>query len=564
MTGKGRHVSYNADGELCMTVVDPVTRKLLIPTQYIFDTRAQQRGTLPSLCQLFLSGRCRQGQGCYQVHADWEAVQRLRAQVDSLPCCCPGHGDKDHLGVMDNAPLRDALTAGNNNNNSATGHHHSHSTTPASDGAAAVEAAALTARDVVVYVPGCSLYEGSYVPLERVSYTIGLRRLLEEQHVLTAPPSAHVSLLNPDTGFPEDKVVADASAATVCRLHAMDRCRYAEECKFLHLCKELTAADPQLTASPAATTADCAANAPECSFDASVTSAGMSATTGLGASATSMDRRGKNAHSASTTGARQSVFTSISMQQQQHQQPQHSSLGISVGGNNSNSLTARPLLVPQREEVSIAGPNSAMSNNINAGIAAGATAQGTPMTFLSKSLPSYHAAMNVSTASAPNTAGQPCDNFMGGPGLPMAASVGSFNGNNSYSSPSGMANAYAPSSSNGRIRVALSLPAVNSFSYVNTAAGAGLETSNSSDKNSTPNEETLAAGLGGPQAHSLGQCGLTRSMPQGYGASSNPTRWHHNPYGSSLSKCEVPSAGSYGSYGNGHPSSSGLFTAMTR
>lgn len=561
MTGRGRHVSYNAEGELCMTVVDPVTRKLLIPTQYIFDTRAQQRGTLPSLCQLFLSGRCRQGQGCYQVHADWEAVQRLRAQVDSLPCCCPDHGDKDHLGVMDNAPLRDVLGSGVT---ATATHNHTARNSAAATATDATATATVTAtesnvcaRDVVVYVPGCSTYEGSYVPLERISYTVGLRRLLEDQHVLLASPSAHVSLLNPETGFPEDKVVADASGATVCRLHAMDRCRYAEECKFLHLCKELTSADPQLTATPAATTADCATNAPECSFDASVTSTGMSGTTAMGASASSIERRGKNAHSASASATRQSVFTSISMQQQQQQQ--HSSLNAvmsSGGGSSSGFAGLRPLLVPQREEANAAATAAMTAAQI-----------GTAVPFLSKSLPSYHVATNI--ASGPLlTATQPAEVYMG-PNVPMAASVGSFPGNHSCTSPTAMTNAYAPA--NGRIRVSLSLPAVSSFSNVNNAAGLG--TSNSSEKNSTPADDTLAAmggcsaGVlgGGVNAGSLGNSGLIRSMPLSYGASSNPARWHHNPYGSSLSKCEVPNAGSCSSFShvNGHPNSN-VFTAMTR
>ncbi|KPA85685.1 hypothetical protein ABB37_00070 [Leptomonas pyrrhocoris] len=536
MTGKGRHVSYNAEGELCMTVVDPVTRKLLIPKQYIFDTRAQQRGTLPSLCQLFLSGRCRQGQGCYQVHADWQAVQRLRAQVDSLPCCCPGHGDKDHLGVMENAPLRDVI-------GTAAGHHH-HNAHLNCYGTTAVNAADesdVCARDVVVFVPGCSTYEGSYVPLERLSYTIGLRRLLEEQQVLAAPLNAHVSLLNPETGFPEDKIVADASGSTVCRLHAMDRCRYAEECKFLHLCKELTTVDPQLTASPSPIAGECA---PNCSFDASITSAGMSATTVIGASATSIERRGKNAHSAAAAAQRQSVFTSISMQQHQQQ-----SSPVLAGGGNS--FAGRPLLVPQREEVSAGAGAAGMQSHA--------------IPFLPKSPSCYHAATNA-TATPPSAAVLPTDALMG-PNVAVIAGMGSFPGaNNSHNSPTMMANMYTPS--NGRVRVTFSLPTVNSFPHVPHAVH--FDSPNSSDKRSTPTDETLAvmgggcAGVGG--ANSPGNCGLPRSLPQGCSASPNPSCWHHNPYGPFLAKCDVPTASSYGSQMcmNSHHSSGGLLNAMTR
>ncbi|KPI87773.1 hypothetical protein ABL78_3131 [Leptomonas seymouri] len=519
--GKGRHVSYNADGELCMTVVDPVTRKLLIPKQYIFDTRARQRGTLPSLCQLYLSGRCRQGQGCYQVHADWMAVQRLRAQVDSLPCCCPGHGDKDHLGLMENAPLRDFL-------NNSSGHHHGTSAKIDPTATAATESN-VCASDVVVYVPGCSTYEGNYVPLHRVSYTTGLRRLLEEQHVLKAPPNAHVSLLNSETGFPEDKIVVDATGSTVCRLHAMDRCRYAEECKFLHLCKELTKADPQLTASPPATAGE---HTLDSSFNASVTSASMSVTTTIGASATSLNRRGKNRHS-STTAPRQSVFTSVSMQQQQQSSP-------SLAGDG-NGVGSRPLLVPQREDA----------------------LHGTPIPFLSKSMSSCRATPNV-TATPPCSVVQSTDAFSG-LNPPMANSVGSFPGGNNNNSPTAAPSGYA--SNNGRIRVSLSLPIAKSPPSTINTMGFGMP--NSFDKVLTSSDGTLSAVGNGCAdvgcANSLGNCDLTHSMLQGCSSSSS-VRWHHNPYGPFLSKCEGPNGGSCGSYTCMHhrPSPSSLFTAVMR
>ncbi|RNC57706.1 hypothetical protein TcCL_ESM04664, partial [Trypanosoma cruzi] len=95
MKGGSRHLSKRADGTLCMVVVDPATRKLLIPCNFIYATRAQHRATIPSLCQLFLHGRCRQGTQCHQVHASLDAVVALRSRVGKLPCCCVFHGDED-------------------------------------------------------------------------------------------------------------------------------------------------------------------------------------------------------------------------------------------------------------------------------------------------------------------------------------------------------------------------------------------------------------------------------------------------------------------------------------
>ncbi|CBZ27041.1 conserved hypothetical protein [Leishmania mexicana MHOM/GT/2001/U1103] len=559
---KGRHISYNADGELCMTVVDPVTRKLLIPTQYIFETRAQQRGTLPSLCQLFLSGRCRKGQGCYQLHADWEAVQRLRSQVDSLPCCCPTHGDKDHIGVLENALLRESISLGHPHS-----HHHGNNEQNSADAAAAAESS-VGANDVVLYVPGCSFFEGSYAPLDRVSYTVGLRRLLEEQRVVIAPSAARISLLNQATGFPEEKIVADASAATVCRLHAMGRCRYAEECKFLHLCKDLTTADPQLTASPATGSvngnADCAAPG---SFEASTTSAGL--TNGAEPSSTACDRRVKNSHyhggsgASGTPGApvRQSVFTSISLQQQQQQlslgnggamaadpagvatmvkvgsasslQPSHSmsyhqdpSMMVPTdGGAGSPHGSSRPylmgsagaaesgrLLVPQREDVS------------NGTEGAGAASA---VPYLSKSFSGYRIGA-VGAASQPQ---RPLQSETGVMPHMMNASMGSFPGSGQQNNSSPLASPYGFSAAkSNRVRVSLSLPASSPTSAL--TYGAALGTSNCSDKTNSPPAE---GSMGMSSSHNS----FSRSVTQ-IQASSNPTRWHHNPYLASWPKTEAP------------------------
>ncbi|KAG5479071.1 hypothetical protein LSCM1_02918 [Leishmania martiniquensis] len=84
----------SADESGCIAVVDPQRRKLHVPLSAIQATKALNgRLKTPSLCLLYQSGRCRQGDNCYQVHVDPDVVERLRADVKSLPCCCFQHGD---------------------------------------------------------------------------------------------------------------------------------------------------------------------------------------------------------------------------------------------------------------------------------------------------------------------------------------------------------------------------------------------------------------------------------------------------------------------------------------
>lgn len=169
----------------CMVVVDPMTRKLPLPWECILPTRAQQRASIPSLCQLFLQGRCRQGFNCHQVHADPLVVERLRMQVQSLPVCCTTHGDGDHT-----------------------------------DGP----------HDPRLILVSNLLWNDGLIPIHRLSNTVGLQRIVQmNQVVLVGDRPA---------------IAATGSFANICRLHVVDRCRFAEDCKFLHVCKHVAAQDP--------------------------------------------------------------------------------------------------------------------------------------------------------------------------------------------------------------------------------------------------------------------------------------------------------------------------------
>ncbi|KPA85686.1 hypothetical protein ABB37_00071 [Leptomonas pyrrhocoris] len=90
----GCALHHHVDQRGCINVVDPQRRKLHVPLSAIQTTKALNgRLKTPSLCLLFQSGRCRQGDNCYQVHVDPATVERLRVDMESMPCCCLLHGD---------------------------------------------------------------------------------------------------------------------------------------------------------------------------------------------------------------------------------------------------------------------------------------------------------------------------------------------------------------------------------------------------------------------------------------------------------------------------------------
>ncbi|CUE84008.1 Hypothetical protein, putative, partial [Bodo saltans] len=79
-----------------LIVVDPMRPKLRVPLTAITATRALTRsGANPSLCMLFLQGKCRQEGNCHQVHADPTIIQALREEAALQPTCCQEHGDSN-------------------------------------------------------------------------------------------------------------------------------------------------------------------------------------------------------------------------------------------------------------------------------------------------------------------------------------------------------------------------------------------------------------------------------------------------------------------------------------
>ena len=157
-----------------LTVIDPLSRKIDIPIHCIQHTKALTRDVVPSLCMLFLEGRCRQGVDCNQIHADQETVLEIREAASRLPTCCKMHGDI-------NAAMFDRFP------------HWSDKTL------------------IVDSVP---------IPMERVAFTNGLERCLDNEQT-----SGGTVAMSP---------------TFICRLQAGGHCRYSEECKFVHVCTEIT------------------------------------------------------------------------------------------------------------------------------------------------------------------------------------------------------------------------------------------------------------------------------------------------------------------------------------
>jgi len=161
-------------------VLDPLTRKLKVPTHLIVPTAATATlGTTPSLCLAFLESRCRHP-WCRQAHIPLAVVQRLRSEAQNAPTCC--HTHKSPLDIH-----------------------------------------FLTSRFSSIEI---AFHNGTKisVPTERLAVTVGLQR--------------HLAQVVPKT---KTGPSFEVSSRMVCRLHLGHRCRYLEDCNNLHVCREYDA-----------------------------------------------------------------------------------------------------------------------------------------------------------------------------------------------------------------------------------------------------------------------------------------------------------------------------------
>lgn len=158
-------------------VLDPLTRKLRVPTHLIVPTAATATlGTTPSLCLAFLEHRCRHP-WCRQAHIPLAVVQRLRLDAQCAPTCCTMHHAPNDITFLTN-------------------------------------------RFTVIEV---AFPSGAKVTVDakRLAVTVGLQRHLAQ----VVPPTKKGPVL-------------EVSSRMVCRLHLNHRCRYLEDCNNLHVCRE--------------------------------------------------------------------------------------------------------------------------------------------------------------------------------------------------------------------------------------------------------------------------------------------------------------------------------------
>ncbi|CAJ1990461.1 hypothetical protein conserved [Leishmania donovani] len=167
-------------------VIDPLSKRLFIPLESMLDTRAMHRKGVPSLCRVFLEGRCRQGTNCFQAHANIDLVLELRAKALAEPTCCALHG-----APSDNSGIDPALR--------------------------------LIVRNDDGETVGCA-------QLPQTLVTNGLRTLIAAQ-TSAAGMQAPVDVVVP--------------TSALCRLHSgadgSPCCRFEGECNFVHLCRQLMA-----------------------------------------------------------------------------------------------------------------------------------------------------------------------------------------------------------------------------------------------------------------------------------------------------------------------------------
>ncbi|RNF23489.1 uncharacterized protein Tco025E_02781 [Trypanosoma conorhini] len=163
-------------------VIDPFSRMLFVPQASMCDTLAMHRPGVPSLCRLHMEGRCRQGNSCYQAHADVSVVGQLREAALQEPTCCAQHGAKSDVeGLATN--LEVVVVGGDDTEQLLR-------TTPA-----------------------------------RLTVTKGFRFLVKKQ---TAE------------GGGEKPAVVLVPIDSLCRLHSSSPCcRFGHECNYVHLCREL-------------------------------------------------------------------------------------------------------------------------------------------------------------------------------------------------------------------------------------------------------------------------------------------------------------------------------------
>lgn len=180
------------DEEKWIWVLDPMTRKLRVPLNLLVPTHASAAvGTVPSLCILFLEGRCRHA-WCRQAHVLPSAIPQLRYEALSAPTCCHFHNDPQDISMLTKQFKYVRIT----NSGGST----------------------------------------ELIPASRIACTVGLRRYLVQNTSRKNAEGEEESL--PAKALLTDDDVLDLPTKFICRLHLGHRCRYLDDCNNIHICRE--------------------------------------------------------------------------------------------------------------------------------------------------------------------------------------------------------------------------------------------------------------------------------------------------------------------------------------
>lgn len=240
------HITYHntitsPSGERCIWVLDPMTRKLLVPVNYLVPTQATQTpGTVPSLCIAYLENRCRHP-WCRQAHVIPSTIHQLRRDALNAPTCCACHGDAHDIGCL--TSRFETITIADCTNKSLI---------PANRVALTVGLQRHLAHNVVPNATTnsascspnlCSSSSVAVTPAKPATTTPAPKGGAEEQPAGNASP---MSTLGNTTNSTTNVTLLTATGTNleipsklICRLHLSHRCRYLEDCNNIHLCREL-------------------------------------------------------------------------------------------------------------------------------------------------------------------------------------------------------------------------------------------------------------------------------------------------------------------------------------
>ncbi|GET88487.1 hypothetical protein, conserved [Leishmania tarentolae] len=215
---RSQRLGNSITGMTSISAIDTASTKLSIPITAVEPTLAfEDDGLVPGLCRLFMEGRCRQGDRCFQVHANPSVVEQLRQEAFNTPSCCPAHGAKCNMEgfplglavIIDPPREKESSTTADahveRDNGSAAGSFSNGESNTAATGGDAFSGHSMNNREQLT------------VALHNVCPTRFLWSRYEEN----------------------GGMVLHMPRSKICREHRKGLCRFGNECSFLHVCRQI-------------------------------------------------------------------------------------------------------------------------------------------------------------------------------------------------------------------------------------------------------------------------------------------------------------------------------------